>query len=96
MNPHINDIKKVVTKILQKYGIRKAFLFGSYVRDEQKPSSDIDIIVEFRDRKSLLDIVGIERELTEVLGVKVDLLTEKFISPYMIDSIRKEMKVIYE
>lgn len=96
MNPHFENIKKIISQVLQKHGIKKAFLFGSYVKGEETPESDIDIIVEFSERKSLLDIVGIERELTEVLGVKVDLLTEKFISPYMIDSIKKEMKVIYE
>jgi predicted nucleotidyltransferase len=96
MNPQVKGMKKTITRILRKHGIKKAFLFGSYVRGEEKPDSDIDIIVEFTERKSLLDIVGIERELTEVLGIKVDLLTEKFISPYMIDSIKKEMKVIFE
>ena len=96
MNPRIKGIKKTIIQILRKHGIKKAYLFGSFARGEEKPESDIDIIAEFTERKSLLDIVGIERELTEVLGKKVDLLTEKFISPYMIDSIKKEMKVIYE
>ena len=96
MNPRIEGIKKTIIQILRKHGIKKAYLFGSFARGEEKPESDIDIIAEFTERKSLLDLVGIERELTEVLGKKVDLLTEKFISPYMIDSIKKEMKVIYE
>jgi len=52
-------------------------------------------MVEFSERKSLLELVRIERELSEILGIKVDLLTEKSISPYLIDSIRKEMEVIY-
>jgi predicted nucleotidyltransferase len=51
--------------------------------------------VEFSERKSLLELVRIERELSEVLGIKVDLLTEKSISPYLIDTIKREMKVIY-
>ncbi len=66
-------------------------MFGSYVREEETPQSDIDIIVEFTERKSLLEIVGIEQELSEKLGMKVDLLTEKSISPYLIDQIKKEM-----
>ena len=65
------------------------------MRGEEKPGSDIDIIVEFSERKSLLEFVRIERELSEVLGIKVDLLTEKAISPYLIDPIREEMEVIY-
>jgi len=71
-------------------------VFGSYSRGEQKEKSDIDILVRFSKRKSLLDFVRIERELSEVLDRKVDLVTEGSVSPYMIDSIRKELKVIYD
>ena len=87
--------KKIVTT-LERYGAKKIAIFGSYARDEAKPESDIDILVEFSERKSLLDLVGIEQELSDVLGVKADLLTEKSISPYLIDRIKREMKVIYE
>ncbi len=82
-------------RLLRDRGAIKVAVFGSYVRDEEKTGSDIDIIVEFSMRKSLLDLVKIERELTEALGIKVDLLTEKSISPYMIDAVKREMKVIY-
>jgi predicted nucleotidyltransferase len=85
-----------LVKILLKHGTKKIAVFGSYARDEAKPESDIDLLVEFSDRKSLLDLVGIEQELSDALGVKVDLLTEKSISPYLIDRIKSEMKVIYE
>ena len=63
---------------------------------KRNQKSDTDILVEFSERKSLLDLVGIEQELSEALGVKADLLTEKSISPYLIDRIKKEMEVIYE
>lgn len=84
-----------IVQILKNEGVGKIAVFGSYIRGEEKPESDIDIIVEFSERKSLLELVRIERELSEVLGIKVDLLTEKSISPYLIDTIRKEMEVIY-
>lgn len=89
------EIFEKIARLLKNQGVRKAAVFGSYVRGEEKPESDIDIIVEFSGRKSLLELVRIERELSEVLGTKVDLLTEKSISPYLIDTIKKEMKVIY-
>jgi len=89
------EIFEKITSILKNLGVRKIAVFGSYVRGEERPGSDIDIIVEFSERKSLLDIVGIEQELSEMLGIKVDLLTEKSISPYLIDRIKKEMVVIY-
>jgi Predicted nucleotidyltransferases len=89
------EIFEKIVRSLKNRGARKVAVFGSYVRGEEKPESDIDIIVEFSERKSLLELVRIERELSEVLGIKVDLLTEKSISPYLIDTIKEEMKVIY-
>ncbi len=89
------ELFKKIAQLLKNQGARKIAVFGSYVRGEEKPGSDIDIIVEFSERKSLLELVRIERELSEVLGIKVDLLTEKSISPYLIDTIRKEMEIIY-
>lgn len=89
------DILERLSKLLKDRGAKKVAVFGSYVRGEEKPESDIDVIVEFSMRKSLLDLVIIERELTEALGIKVDLLSEKSISPYMINAIKREMKVIY-
>ena len=89
------EIFEKITQMLKNKGAKRIAVFGSYVRGEEKPGSDIDIIVEFSDRKSLLELVRIERELSEFLGIKVDLLTEKSISPYLIDTIKKEMEVIY-
>jgi len=89
------EIFKEITRQLKNQGATKIAVFGSYVRGEEKPGSDIDIIVKFSGRKSLLDLVRIERELSGVLGIKVDLLTEKSISPYLIDTIKKEMEVLY-
>jgi predicted nucleotidyltransferase len=89
------ELYQKVAKFLKNKGAKKVAVFGSYVREEATPQSDIDIIVEFTERKSLLEIVGIEQELSEKLGIKVDLLTEKSISPYLIDRIRKEMVEVY-
>ncbi|MFH1856559.1 MAG: nucleotidyltransferase family protein [Candidatus Omnitrophota bacterium] len=90
------EMFKKVALLLEGQGAKKAAVFGSYVRGEEKPDSDIDILVEFKERKSLLEFVKIERELSQSIGIKVDLLTEKSISPYLIDRIKKEMEVIYE
>lgn len=84
-----------IVQILKNEGAKRIAVFGSYIRGEERPESDIDIIVEFSGRKSLLELVRIERELSEALGIKVDLLTEKSISPYLVDTIKKEMEVIY-
>ena len=89
-----NEIMEKLIHILRKHGAKKIEIFGSYARGEQKETSDLDVIVEFEKRKSLLEIVGIEQELEDNLGIKIDLLTEASISPYLIEKIREESKVI--
>ena len=91
-NKHI--FKKIIS-ILKNNRISRISIFGSYARGENNLESDIDIMVKFSVKKSLLEIVKIERELYESIGIKVDLMTEKSISPYLIDRIRREEKVIY-
>jgi hypothetical protein len=71
-------------------------IFGSVSRGEQSENSDIDVLMNFSRRKSLLAIVKLERELTCVLGRKVDLLTEAAISPYLRGIIKNDLKVLYE
>jgi len=71
-------------------------VFGSMARGEARKKSDIDLLVRFSKRKSLLAVVRLERELSEALGRKVDLLTEGALSPYLRDRILKEMRVVYE
>jgi predicted nucleotidyltransferase len=84
-----------IAQTLKEQGATKVAIFGSYAKGEERPESDIDVIVEFLERKSLLELVKMERELSETLGVKVDLLTEKSISPYLLDIVRRQMEVIY-
>jgi len=73
-------------------------IFGSFVRGEGKKKSDVDILIEYGEgsRKSLLDLVGLEEELSLLLGKKVDLLTIGGISPYLREEILNSMRVIYE
>jgi predicted nucleotidyltransferase len=90
------EIETALVSILSKYGVQKIGLFGSYARGEERTDSDLDVLVEFEKRKSLLTLVRIERELSEHIGVKVDLLTEQAISPYMVERIKADLKVIYQ
>ena len=71
-------------------------VFGSLARGEATEQSDVDLLVKFGKRKSLLALVRLERELTTALGKEVDLLTEAAISPYLRDNILGELQVIYE
>ena len=89
------DIDKLI-KICRDNDAATVGVFGSVARGEDTSESDIDILVNFSRRKSLLDIVKLERELSTKIGRKVDLLTEAAISPYLRDRILSELKVIYE
>ncbi len=66
----IQEIKKRVIPILKKKNVIKAGIFGSYVRGEQKKSSDVDILVELHKDLDLLDVIGIQIELEKVLKKK--------------------------
>ncbi|MBM3145162.1 MAG: nucleotidyltransferase family protein [Chloroflexi bacterium] len=76
--------------------VAKIGLFGSTARGEAKEESDLDFLVEFGTPKSLLDVVRFERQLSESLGKKVDLLTESAISPYIRENILQDLTVIYD
>jgi hypothetical protein len=89
-------IFKTVVSALAKHGVKKVAVFGSYARGDMNSKSDLDILVQFSGRKSLLDIVRIERELGESTGVKVDLQTEKSMSPYLKPYIEKDLLVLYQ
>jgi uncharacterized protein len=71
-------------------------VFGSMARGEANDQSDIDLLVEFSKRKSLLALVALERKMSAAVGRKVDLLTEAAISPYLRDRIKRDLRVIYE
>ncbi|HQK98305.1 MAG TPA: nucleotidyltransferase family protein [Bacteroidia bacterium] len=66
-------------------------IFGSYSRNEQKPESDLDIIIDFQTTIDLLNLIGIEQELSEKLGIKVDLITLKSINPKLLGYIQKDL-----
>ena len=76
--------------------IQRLRVFGSYARGEESMNSDIDLIADFTRRKSLLDLVRIEREFSHRLGRPVDLVTENSLSPYLRDRILAEARLVYE
>jgi len=80
-NLTVKQIAKVAVPILKKNDVVKAGIFGSYARGEAKKRSDIDMLIKFKGRKSYFDLVGLEQELEQSLGKKVDLLTYKAVHP---------------
>lgn len=94
-NKIIQSIKKKILPVLKKNKIKRAGIFGSYARGEQKKNSDIDILVKINTKMSLFDFVGIKLELEDNLGKKVDLIEYKLIHPRLKKQILKEeIKII--
>lgn len=89
------DTDKLI-EICRQNDVAMIGVFGSTARGEAMDESDIDLLVEFSKRKSLLKLVALERQLSAALGKKVDLLTEAAISPYLRDRIKRDLRVIYE
>jgi predicted nucleotidyltransferase len=79
----------------RKYHVRSMSLFGSAVRGEARVNSDIDLLVTFSRPLSLLKMVALERELSESLGRKVDLHTERSLSRYLRTRILRERQLVY-
>jgi len=89
--------KERVAEFCRRHRIRNLSLFGSVLRDDFKPGSDVDILVEFEPgtRVGLIRLTGIEFELSEILGNKVDLNTPGFISKYFRDRVLAEREIQY-
>ena len=94
MNTKIKQIRQLILPILQRYGVSKAALFGSVVKDQIRADSDVDILVEIEKDISLLDFVGLKLELEQVLKTDVDVVEYDTIKPLLREAILKEQQVI--
>jgi len=90
MESQIEKYTEIILEILKKHEVIKASLFGSIVREEMTIDSDIDLIIEFKGDKSLLDLAALQIELEEKLKLKVDVLTYNSIHPLLKDQILAE------
>jgi predicted nucleotidyltransferase len=86
--------KQKILKILSPYKPKKLGVFGSYARGENTEKSDLDLLVEFGVSITLFDLIGLEHDLSDSLGVKVDLITERALSPYIRPYIEKDYQPI--
>ena len=90
--------KEKIAEFCKKNHVRKLSLFGSALRDDFTLDSDIDVLVEFEPetRVGLIRFAGLELELGEILGRKVDLNTPGFLSKYYRDKVLVEAVVQYD
>jgi len=97
---NLEEVKEVLARhrgeLREKFKVKEIGIFGSYVKGEQREVSDLDILVEFEEdaKLSLLDVVGLEIELSDLLGVKVDLVEKKNLKPYIGQRILREVTYV--
>lgn len=83
--------QKLIFDIVSGYNPRMIGIFGSYARGENDHNSDLDILIDFDQTPDLLEIIGMEQELSEELGIKVDLITVRSLNPQLKIYVEKDL-----
>lgn len=92
----VNFDRNRLANLCRDYGATRLRLFGSAVRGEERPDSDIDLIVDFERPVGFIALIRFENALAEFFGRSVDLVTEPGLSPFIRDSVLKSAAVIFD
>lgn len=90
----IDQNREEILRIAARHGARNVRVFGSVARGEERSDSDVDLLVEMDDERSLLDLVGLEQDLEELLQRKVDVLTDASIHPTLRTRITADARAL--
>ncbi len=77
----VEQLQQQLLRLTERYHVQSLGVFGSYVRRQQHMDSDIDVLVTFEEPPSLLQFIELENELTDTLGIKVDLVMRDALKP---------------
>ena len=91
---YIRKLHEMLPELKEKYHVSYLGVFGSYIRGEQKPGSDLDVLVEFSRTPTIFKFVNLENYLSEALGVKVDLVMRDALKPNIGKHILNEVKAV--
>ncbi|MDY0386282.1 MAG: nucleotidyltransferase family protein [Methanolobus sp.] len=94
LDEYKNILHENLPELRKRYNVKYLGVFGSHVRGEQKPGSDLDILVEFSKAPGLLEFVNLENHLSEILGVKVDLVPKRALKPLIGKYILEEVEAV--
>ena len=83
-------LRQQIPMLAERYSVETMEIFGSYVRSEQKKDSDLDVLVTFKEDPSLLTYIAIENYLSDLLGIKVDLVMKDSLKPKIGQQILQE------
>lgn len=87
---YLSAIREDVRRIAAAHGAGNVRVFGSVGRGEQDATSDLDLLVDMAEGRSLFDLIALSNDLEESLGVEVDVVTEASLSPYIRDCVLDE------
>lgn len=98
MSPRLPISRDAIAAFCRKHGIRRFSLFGSVLRDDFGPDSDVDVLAEFRPdvRYSLFDLVDMEDELSGIVGRKAEIVEFEALRPWMQELVAGSMELFYE
>ena len=85
-----------LARACQEHDVVRLRIFGSAARDEERPDSDVDLIVDYRGRKGFFRLIDLEDELGILFGRDVDLVTEAGLSPHMRDSVLSSAAMLFD
>ena len=92
----ISSLKEKIIPLLKQHSVTYAGVFGSVARGQDKPESDIDLLVRFKNVPGMFGYIHLENQLSKALGKKVDLATEESLHRLIKPQILEELKTIYE
>ncbi|AXF57125.1 nucleotidyltransferase family protein [Salicibibacter kimchii] len=75
----LQEKRDLILKVAKEHGIQDVRVFGSVARAEDDPASDLDLLVDFEEGRSLFDLIGFKQEIEDLLRIKVDVVTENSI-----------------
>lgn len=90
MEKPLQELQADIARISQAHGARNVRVFGSVGRGEEAESSDLDLLVDMSEGRTLFDLIALSNELEDALGIEVDVVTERGLSPYLRERILSE------
>jgi len=91
---YLKQLHEMLPELKEKYHVSYLGVFGSYVRGEEKPESDLDVLVEFSKTPTLFKFINLENYLSDSLGIKVDLVMKDALKPNIGKHILNEVKAV--
>lgn len=92
----LNFDSEALARLCDEHGVRRLRIFGSAARGEERPDSDVDLIVKFGRPTGFIELLRLERMLSDFFGRPVDLVTEPGLDPYIRESVLSSASVLFD